>query len=242
MQLPKRLAHRGASAIAPENTLAALRLASELGATWVEFDVTLSADDEVVVIHDYTVNRTTDGSGCVRRLRWKQLRYLDAGSWFSPCFAGEKIPSLAEWIELSMQLGLGLNIECKVACNKDAQPLVAAVKTCIAKARYQHDRILMSSGNLLCIQACKDLLPLRPRAVIAERLTPRLMANAAALECVSINLNHLKISATDVQKMHNAGFSCLLFTVNDAQRIHDLYTLGVDGVFSDVVDHPIQGE
>lgn len=238
MQLPKRLAHRGASAIAPENTLAALQLAAELGATWVEFDVSLSADDVAVVIHDNTVDRTTDGAGRVRRLRLKQLRYLDAGSWFAPHFAGEKIPTLDEWLELSAQLGLSLNIECKVASEADAGTLVNAVKRCLTRSNYFSGRVLMSSGNVCCVKACCELMHDKPRAVIAERLTTGLLKQARSLDCLSINLNHKKISAADVQLIRKSGFGCLLFTANDAQRIYHLYTLGVDGVFSDVVSHP----
>src|SRR5512143_199880 len=93
---PLILAHRGASRRAPENTMAAFRLAAELGADGVELDVQLSKDGEVVVMHDSRVDRTTDGHGRIRDLPLAELRALDAGGWYAPEFAGERIPTLAE--------------------------------------------------------------------------------------------------------------------------------------------------
>jgi glycerophosphoryl diester phosphodiesterase len=94
------LAHRGASAVAPENTMAAFRAARDLGADGVELDVQPSADGELVVIHDVTLDRTTSGSGNVFQADWTQLRSLDAGSWFSPTHRGERVPRLGDVLQL----------------------------------------------------------------------------------------------------------------------------------------------
>ncbi len=236
--VPKRLAHRGASALAPENTLAALQLAADLGATWVEFDVTLTADDEVVVIHDDTVNRTTDGQGKVRKLSLKQLQLLDAGSWFAPCFAGERIPTLIEWLQLSAQLKLNLNIECK--CNAcDAQRLVFEVKKIIEQHPLAPGcRVLMSSGQTECVAACQQLLPDFPRALIANRWDAKVEQHAMYYKCISVNLDQKKISPGDIKAIHQLGLAVITWTVNQADRIKCLYNMGVDGIFSDVVIPP----
>jgi glycerophosphoryl diester phosphodiesterase len=106
------IAHRGASAYAPENTLAAFRAARELGADWFELDCTLSADGEVVVIHDDTLDRTTSGRGPVDALTFAELQRLDAGSWFGPEFAGEPLPSLAAALALG-DAATGVYVEIK---------------------------------------------------------------------------------------------------------------------------------
>ncbi len=106
------IAHRGASAYAPENTLAAFKLAKEMGADWFEVDCTLSKDGEVVVIHDDTVDRTTNGTGYVRDLTLYDLKQLDAGSWFAPEFAGERIPTLGQALEFAGS-NIGVYIEIK---------------------------------------------------------------------------------------------------------------------------------
>lgn len=110
---PPIIAHRGASKYTPENTFAAFRKAKELGINWVEFDVMLTADGEVVVIHDETLERTTNGTGAVIAQAYSYLRTLDAGSWFDPSFANEKIPTLREVIKLLNELDMFANIEIK---------------------------------------------------------------------------------------------------------------------------------
>ncbi|MDF1795873.1 MAG: glycerophosphodiester phosphodiesterase family protein [Coxiellaceae bacterium] len=235
MQLPKRLAHRGASALAPENTLAALRLAAELGATWVEFDVTLTADEEVVVIHDATVNRTTDGRGKVRNLTLSQLQKLDAGSWYAPNFSGERIPTLAQWLQLSAELNLSLNIECKCAA-RDAQALVAAVKRLIQQYPLADGcSMLMSSGQAVCVEQCQLQLPGLPRGLIADRWSAKNKQIAGQYQCVSVNLDQRLLNQGAVEAIHQVGLGVLAWTANNAERIKSLYTIGVDGVFSDVV-------
>ena len=107
------IGHRGAAARAPENTLAGLRKAKALGADWVEFDVMLSGDGVPVLIHDETLQRTTDGRGGSRATRRPRSRVLDAGAWFGPAFTGERIPTLTEAVSLLLELGLNANVEIK---------------------------------------------------------------------------------------------------------------------------------
>ena len=108
-----RIAHRGYSAVAPENTLPALAAAVLGGATFVEFDVRTTADGVPVVIHDRTVDRTTSGTGHVRDLSLDEVRELDAGSWFSPAYAGARVPTLAETLDLLAAGDHGLLLEIK---------------------------------------------------------------------------------------------------------------------------------
>lgn len=118
------IAHRGASAYAPENTLAAFKLAKEMSADWFELDCTLTHDGEVVVMHDATVDRTTNGKGYVRDLTLYDIKQLDAGSWFSPDFAGERVPTLAQALDFA-KWNIGVYIEIKDSADDTA--LLAAI-------------------------------------------------------------------------------------------------------------------
>jgi glycerophosphoryl diester phosphodiesterase len=124
------IAHRGASEKAPENTLAAFRLAKEMGANWFEFDCQMSADGHVVVIHDDTVDRTTSGTGAVASLMLDELKALDAGAWHDPKFAGERIPTLAEALALADE-ATGIYIEIKGA--DDDPAVIDAARAHIAE-------------------------------------------------------------------------------------------------------------
>ena len=112
-RLPRVIAHRGLSARAPENTLAAFRAAAGAGVPWVECDVQLTADGHAVLLHDETLDRTTDGTGRLADTPLAGLRGLDAGGWFDAAFAGESIPALSEALDLLAALGLGVNLEIK---------------------------------------------------------------------------------------------------------------------------------
>ena len=116
--MPAVVAHRGASAAAPENTLAAMRRAAEMGARWAECDVRLSADGVPVVIHDGTLDRTTDGRGALAAHTAAELARLDAGSWRDAAFAGEPVPTLAALLEEARRLGLGLNEIGRASCRE----------------------------------------------------------------------------------------------------------------------------
>src|SRR5579864_389838 len=111
--LPPVIGHRGAAASAPENTLAGLRRGKALGCAWVEFDVRLTGDGALVLCHDPRLDRTTSGSGLVSAKSLAAIRELDAGSWFDPSFAGERVPTLEEGLSLAAELDLGANIEMK---------------------------------------------------------------------------------------------------------------------------------
>lgn len=153
---PLNFAHRGASHEAPENTLAAFLLAAELGADGIEFDVRLSRDGEVVVIHDASLERTTNGQGLVRDRTLAELKQLDAGSWFDPAFAGESIPTLQEVIE---RVGhrLLLNIEVKTE-GRSGDDLVAEVVRLVEDHQLL-DRVILSSFHPLALRRAKQLNP-----------------------------------------------------------------------------------
>ena len=158
---PLVIAHRGASAYAPENTLAAFRLAAEQGADAVELDAKLSADGQVVVIHDPTVERTTNGSGEVRQLSLAQIKSLDAGGFLSPQFAGEPIPTLAEVFD-AVGHQLLINVELTNYASPRGRPGRKVVG--LVKDFHLEERVLFSSFHpAQPVSARAEFCPKYPR-------------------------------------------------------------------------------
>lgn len=157
------VAHQGASAVAPPNTLAAFRKAAELGADGVELDVHLSADGAAVVIHDFTVDRTSDGRGRVADLPLAALKELDAGSWFDPRYASEPIPTLNEVFE-AVGRELMINIELKLL-PRGGRGLAAEVVS-LVKRHGLANRVLISSFNLSALRRVRRLEPQLPLGLL----------------------------------------------------------------------------
>jgi glycerophosphoryl diester phosphodiesterase len=151
---PLNFAHQGASHEAPPNTLAAFLLAAELGADGIEFDVHLSSDGEVMVIHDFSVDATTDGHGPVRDKTLSELKRLDAGSWFDPAFSGERIPTLGEVIDVAGE-PLLLNIELKTKSLRGDGLAEAVVR--IVEENHLLERVIVSSFNPLSLWQVRRL-------------------------------------------------------------------------------------
>src|SRR6266567_5715790 len=144
LQLPPVIGHRGAAAYAPENTLAGLRRAKDLGCSWVEFDVRLTGDGALVLCHDARLDRTTTGQGRVSAHRLSAIRCFDAGAWFAPEFAGGAVPTLEEALLLAAELGLSVNIEIK-ADRGQGRSAAAAVAATLARLGSRVPPVLVSS-------------------------------------------------------------------------------------------------
>ena len=154
------IGHRGAAARAPENTLAGLREAHELGARWVEFDVMLSRDGVPVLIHDETLQRTTDGRGAVARHTAAEIRPLDAGAWFAPEFAGERVPTLEEAVALLLELGLHANVEIKPATGHEVGDRRGGRRRCLQRLWPKTGpRLLLSSFERDALAAAQRVAP-----------------------------------------------------------------------------------
>jgi glycerophosphoryl diester phosphodiesterase len=229
---PIVFAHRGASAYAPENTLAAFHLALAQGAPAIEFDVKLSADGEVVVIHDQTVDRTTNASGNVAHLPFDALRKLDAGFWFGAGFRGEKIPSLHE-----VFAAFGDVLLMNVELTNYATPFDALIpKVVDLVKRYGVEKhVWFSSFSPHNLMRTAQLLPVVPRAQLIwpgplgawQRTWGRV---------INIQAEHPwkdDISAETVQAAHRRKRRIHAWTVNTPEDMRRLTTLGLDGFFTD---------
>ncbi len=231
--LPRIIGHRGACAHAPENTLASIRKAAALGARWVEFDVRLTADGRLAVIHDETVDRTTDGHGRVADMTLSDLRRFDAGRWFGAIFAGERVPSLEEAIALLAELDIGANIEIK-ANAADAADTAATLGRVLARA-WPRDRPapLVSSFELTALEAMQAVAPQWPRGLLMKKLGASWRTALTRVGAATLNLDQRPIDAAAMAEARTAGIPILLYTVNDPERARALLSWGAAAVFTD---------
>lgn len=229
---PVIFAHRGASAHAPENTMAAFYLAFEQGAQAIEFDVKLSADGEVVVIHDQTVNRTTDGSGNVAHIPLGVLRELDAGSWFGYGFRGERIPTLHE-VFAAFGESLLMNIELTNYVTP-FDMLIPKVTDLVQRYGVER-RVWFSSFYPHNLMQAARLLPNVPRA---QLLWPGPAGWWQHIwgRAINVQAEHLwkgDVSAEKIRAAHQRGRRVHVWTVNTPEDMRRLKTLDVDGIFTD---------
>ena len=230
------IAHRGASAAAPPNTLAAFEKAVELGADGVELDIHLSADGVPVVIHDFNMDDTADTSGRVADMTLAQLKQLDVGSYFDPTFAGERIPTLEEVLE-SVGSRLLLNIELKTASLRD-NGLERAV---IAQVE-QHglgNSVLFSSFNPFSLRRAKRIAPPIPVGLLYAPDLPLPLRRAWLALIVTHEARHPKHTMVDTRymaKVRRRGYWVNTWTVNDPGGMRRLIGLDVDGIITDVPD------
>lgn len=231
--LPPVIAHRGAAALAPENTLAAFRRAAELGARWVELDCQLTADKVPVVIHDLRLGRTTSGRGPVCRRSLAELRGLDAGSWFASGFSAERVPTLAEALTEIARLGLGVNIEIKPSRGQEVETARLALRTAAEVWPATAPPPLVSSFARDALATARAECPDWPRGLLAIALPRDWRMALADLGCATINLDHHRLNAERVAMICQTGYAVLAYTVNDPGRAQDLWRWGVSSVFTD---------
>lgn len=230
---PMRIAHRGASARAPENTLAAFREAARLGADAIECDVRLCGDGKPVVIHDDTVDRTTDGRGAVARLTLADLRRLDAGSWFASRFRGERIPTLEETFEFARGR-CGLNLEIKGAgAHADGDgATIRALARSLAATGFRGPLVVSSFSRQALILARAAMPRVRLGLLVSRSL--RGLRAAHRLTGLAAVHPHVRLaSRRRVRLAHALGLLVLFWTVNERRLIRRLLDLGADGLMTD---------
>ncbi len=230
---PTVFAHRGASAHAPENTLAAFELAVAQAAPALELDAKLCADQRVVVIHDQTVDRTTNGSGRVADLPLTALKTLDAGSHFDPAFRGEPIPTLDEVFE-TVGKKIFINVELtNYASPRDALPEKVAQ---IVQAHGMEARVLFSSFNPIALRRIHRLLPQAPLGLLATPGWSGIWARSPLGRIVPYTALHPAAGDVTPQMIlaqHRRCRRLHAYTVNDPQQMARLFAWGIDGIFSD---------
>jgi len=225
---PRIVAHRGGGSLAPENTLAAIRLGASLGFRGVEFDVMLAGDGTPVLIHDETTERTTGVKGEVALLSYSHLATLDAGQ-------GEKIPRFQEASELCRSLGLWANVEIKPAKGHERATGEAVARMARALWRDADLPPVLSSFSVAALEAARDAAPELPRGYIVGDLPIDWQSTAERLRCVAMHCKHRMLTQYKAETIRAAGYGLLCWTVNDAGDAKRLKEWGADCLVTDAL-------
>lgn len=231
------IAHRGLSSRAPENTLSAFRLAAENGFDWIEFDVQLTQDHALVIFHDDTLERTSNGTGFVYQHSLEYLRTLDAGSWFDPAFSGESIPCFSEILPSLLTLPVFLNIELKVP--KGAPPSLPGLLSTVfcdtlsAMWPISAPKPLISSFDWELLSVVKQKLINFPIGYVTENPTVDLIEKIRHLTNVALISDYRYFSSELLHDLHQNRLPVLAYTVNEPEIAKHLLEQGVFAVFSD---------
>ena len=233
IHIPQIIGHRGAKSNAPENTIVSIKKAHEEGANWVEFDVKLTSDNVPILIHDATLERTTNGQGEVCNRSLDDIARLDAGRWFDVAFTGERVPTLAEALDFMASRGMGFNLEVKPCPGRARETAEVAAR--MVKERWPADRPapIFSSFSLDSLDAVRKTVPGFALGYLVEKLPVDWLENARALGCAAIHPNHRHLSREQVREIKSAGYALLTWTVNEVGRGRDLLAWGVDALITD---------
>ncbi len=232
---PHIVAHRGGGNLAPENTLAAIDTGHRFGHTMIEFDAKLSRDGQIFLLHDDSLERTTNGQGIAGQQDWQTLSQLDAGSWFSSGFRAEPLATLSEVAERCRQYRMMANIEIKPTTGED---IPTGVEVALAARKLWQGQIapLLSSFSVEALAAAQDASPELPRGLLLDSWRDDWQVLTDRLECTAIHMNHQELDAERIRLLKSAGLRILVYTVNQPERARELLALGVDMICTDRID------
>jgi glycerophosphoryl diester phosphodiesterase len=234
-QLEKVIGHRGACGHAPENTLVSMSKAHELGIKWVEFDVKLAKCGELVIFHDSLLERTTNGMGSIANHDFLAIADLDCGSWFSQQYVGEKIPTFKQLLSHVASLNLGINVEIKPCEGKDLETALQTLDHLMSHWPVASQPPLISSFSKIALQAAANwhfplgyLINCWDSSAWEEVLDH--------CNCIALHVDQKILTPQRVAQVKKKGLLLLAYTVNDTARATELFSWGVDAVFSDFPD------
>ncbi|MGZ9030349.1 MAG: glycerophosphodiester phosphodiesterase [Burkholderiaceae bacterium] len=242
------IAHRGGGTLAPENTLAAIRVGIERGYRAIEFDAMLPRDDTPVLMHDPTLRRTALRPGAVTDFTAAELAHLDVGRWHSMRFAGEPVPSLDETLALCRANDVWCNVEIKPAPGREAatgrvvaERVAQAYADVMSAAGDRQQNLvpavpLLSSFSIEALKAARAARPELPRGWLIDRVPAGWLARLEGLGCVALHTNHRHLTASRVSEIKAAGVWLFCYTVDEPARARDLLAWGVDAFCTDRID------
>lgn len=236
LNVDKIIAHRGASAYAPENTLVAFERAKSLGCHFIEFDVMLSQDDEPFVFHDENLKRTTNGRGRFDQKAADDIRKLDAGKWFAKQYHGEPIPTLRSVLDWLVKNDMQANIEIKPNPGKTEETTVSVLTTL---NRYWPDNRpwpLLSSFEIDALKLCRNVSPEIPLGLLLDKWDANWCKIAEELHCYSVHISLKSATKARIEEIKSKGYKVFVYTVNRKKRAVKLFNWGVDALFSDYPD------
>lgn len=231
--IPPVIAHRGASRAAPENTLAAIRVAREQGVNWVELDVKITYDGVPVLMHDETLDRTTNGSGFVAEAAWNEISKLNAGSFFGSQYEDELVPHLSDAINLLLQNKLSLIIELK-PCPGRAKATTMVTMIELAKLWPEGQLYpVISSFDVESLEMAAQLEPHWPRCLIMEGWDEDWRKKMGQVKACTLSVDESLLTPERVEVLKSLRLPLLAYTVNDPARAKELLSWGVTAVYSD---------
>jgi len=236
---PRFVAHRGGGWMAPENTLAAMRVGYAHGYRMVEIDVRLSGDGTLVLMHDDTVDRTTNGIGRVGGMTWGELARLDAGHAMRdnyPVYVAEPIPSFESIARWCIANGVALNIEIKPCPGREQETGCAVGLDALRLWRGVDPPPLISSFEESALVAVRTVAPEFPRALLQDALTADWPERLERLDCIAIDANFRELSAEIVADAHRRGYRVATYTPNEKPVVAALLEWGVDCIITDAID------
>jgi glycerophosphoryl diester phosphodiesterase len=224
------IGHRGAAGEAPENTLASFQLALTQGADGIELDIHLSKDGEIMVCHDPTIDRTTNGSGYIVEMAAEEIKRYDAGGWFSEQYAGQRIPTLAEVFDLVPD-NIMINIEIKYAYQGQLETKLIE----FLSARNRIENIVISSFDHKCMQRIKKAAPevLVGLLYAANFIDHAGYASQLGFDVYSIHPHYQLLEKVDVLNAKAAGLRTYPFTINSVEDYRKMLEFGVSGIITD---------
>jgi len=233
---PTLFAHRGGGVLAPENTLAAIKVGHAHSFAAVEFDVKLSGDSVAILMHDSTVERTTNGRGRVADKTMAELEMLDAGAWYSEAFRGEHIPRFSAVAKYLHGLGMMANVEIKPCEGREAETGHMVAELCVELWRDRLVKPLVSSFSVQALKAARAAAPDLPMGLLVTVPGEEHLSLLESLSCVSLHCHHEHISADLIRLFHRHEYRVMTYTVNEPDRASELLALGVDGMFTDQLE------
>jgi glycerophosphoryl diester phosphodiesterase len=234
------IAHRGGGTLAPENTLAAIREGHAHGYRAVEFDVMLAKENVAVLMHDDTLDRTTNATGALPDFTATQLAALDAGAWKDARFQGEPVPQFEAAAQLCVDLNIFANVEIKpYAPGGDAVARATGRLAALVSQRFWNAKpgeALLSSFSGAALEAARDTVPELPRAYLFDAVPEDWQAQLERLDCVALHCNGKKLTPAQAAAIKTAGYGLMCWTVNDPVEAKRLFDCGVDAICTDRLD------
>ncbi|WP_418114207.1 glycerophosphodiester phosphodiesterase family protein [Vibrio scophthalmi] len=222
--------HRGVAGQYPENTLVSIQAAIDMGLEWIEVDIQPTKDHQLVVCHDHTIDRCSNGYGRVDSYSLEQIQQFDFGAWFSPQFNFQPILTLEQLLRLIQPLNIGLNIEIKVDTQNYA-PVVQELKRQLEHFSLPTERVLISSFDHQTLREVHKAQLGYPIAVLSEKLSQRDWALLEEVDAVACNLNAKTTNKQQIATLQQAGYQVWCFTVNNPNQLKHLQN--VNAIFSD---------
>lgn len=230
---PRLIAHRGGGRFAPENTLGAMRCGLDYGFNMVEFDVKLSQDNVLILLHDDDIKRTSNQSGLAAKMSYAELLNADMGQWHSAYYAGEPLPTLASVARFANENDLICNIEIKPCPDREEETGHLIAKAALSLFKEAKTQPLLSSFSEVALEAAYKTAPELLRAFLCEEYDNKAQKVLQRLECVAVNPRQDILTEKLIKIIHTDGYKICAWTVNDYRRAKELLAWGCDAIFTD---------